>query len=141
MDKKIVLVSHGELSKGMLHSISMIIGENQSLMCFGMMPDQHCSFVSDQIEKLAKENPNTQYIVVADLLGGSVCNSCMSLIELPNVKLVSGMNMGLIIELLFAPAPMEDEDIKEKIELCKNGITQITQSFINDESSIDEDFF
>lgn len=142
MNKKIILVSHGKLSKGMLHSIQMIVGENEALSCLSMMPGEHYSVVTDQVEALAKASPDTQYIVVADLLGGSVCNGCIPLIELPNVKLVSGMNMGLIIELLFAPAPMNDEDIAEKIQLCKEGIVEISQDYIAmQEESSDDEFF
>lgn len=141
MNKKIILVSHGKLSEGMFHSLKMIIGENDSLSYLGMLPGEHYSVVSDQVEKLAKENPDTQYIVVADLLGGSVCNGCIPLLELPNIKLVSGLNMGLVIELLFAPAPMSEEDINEKIELSKDGIIQISKSFIAKQASSDDEFF
>ncbi|WP_249029044.1 PTS sugar transporter subunit IIA [Tannockella kyphosi] len=140
MKKNVVLVSHGELCKGMAHSLKMIIGENESLLSLSMMPGEHDSVVSDQIEKMATDNPNVQYVVVSDLYGGSVGNGCIPLLELPNVKLVSGMNMGLVIELLFAPAPMSDDQINEKINLCKEGIVQISKIETNDQVD-DEDFF
>ncbi len=141
MDKKIILVSHGELSEGMFNSLKMIIGENEHLSFLRMMPGEHYSVVCDQVEKLAKDNPNTQYIVIADLLGGSVCNGCVPLIQLPNVKLISGMNMGLVIELLFAPAPLSDEDINEKINLSKSGIIQISASYIAEQEDSNDEFF
>lgn len=141
MDKKIILVSHGELSKGMMHSLKMIIGENDSLLSLSMMPGEHYSVVSDQVEKLAKENPNTQFIVVGDLLGGSVCNGCMQLITMDNVKVVAGMNMGLVIELLFAPAPMSDKDINEKIALAKDGMVHLDSSYIEANDDSDDEFF
>ena len=141
MDKKIILVSHGKLSAGMLHSVQMIVGENEALSCLGMMPGEHYSIVSDQVAKMAKENPDTQFIVVADLLGGSVCNGCMTLIQEENVKLVSGLNMGLVIELLFAPAPMSDEDIQAKIEACKEGIVHISTKYIEKQNISNEDDF
>lgn len=90
---------------------------------------------------MAKENPETQFIVVADLLGGSVCNGCIPLIENENIKLVSGMNMGLVIELLFAPAPMSNQDIQEKIEACKDGIVLVSNEYINSQDQSDDDFF
>lgn len=141
MDKKIVLVSHGELSHGMYHSLQMIIGKNDNLYHLKMMPGEHYSVVCDEVEKMAKENPETQFIVVADLLGGSVCNGCIPLIENENIKLVSGMNMGLVIELLFAPAPMSNQDIQEKIEACKDGIVLVSNEYINSQDQSDDDFF
>lgn len=38
--------------------------------------------------------------------------------------------MGLVIELLFAPAPMSDEDIQAKIEACKEGIVHISTKYL-----------
>lgn len=142
MEKKIILVSHGNLSKGMLHSLQMIIGENAALSSYSMMLGEHYSVVSDQVETLAKQNPDIQYIIIADLLGGSVCNGCFPLIQESNVKLVSGMNMGLVIELLFAPSPMSDEDIDDKIKLCKEGIVQISNKYITEQNEgSDDEFF
>ena len=136
MDKKIILVSHGKLSAGMLHSVQMIVGENEALTCLRMMPGEHYSVVSDQVAKMAQENPNT------DLLGGSVCNGCMPLVQEKNVKLISGLNMGLVIELLFAPAPMSDEDIQAKIEACKKGIVHISTKYMEEQNqSNDDEFF
>lgn len=120
----------------------MIVGENEALTCLGMMPGEHYSVVSDQVAKMAQENPNTQFIVIADLLGGSVCNGCMPLVQEKNVKLISGLNMGLVIELLFAPAPMSDEDIQAKIEACKKGIVHISTKYMEEQNqSNDDEFF
>lgn len=114
--KKIILVSHGELSKGMLHSVQMIIGENQDLTSMGMMPGEHYQPMVDRIEGLVREHPGTQYIIVADLLGGSVCNGMTALLSYPNLKLLAGMNMGLIINLVLSEGALSDEEIDAKVE-------------------------
>lgn len=38
MEKKVILVSHGKLSEAMMHSVQMIIGKNEALSCYGIMP-------------------------------------------------------------------------------------------------------
>lgn len=142
MEKKVVLVSHGKLSEGMLHSIQMIIGKNEAVSCYGMMPGEHYSIVVEAIEAEAKANTETQYIIIADLFGGSVCNGCTSLINLPNVKLISGMNMGLVIEMVLAEAPVSDEMIAEGIESCKVGITHVSNDLVKSQNNnSDENFF
>lgn len=142
MEKKVILVSHGKLSEGMMHSVQMIIGKNESLACYGMMPGEHYSLIVDVIEKEAKANPETQYIIIADLFGGSVCNGCTSITDLSNVKLISGMNMGLVIEMVLAPAPVSDEMIAEGLESCKQGITHVSNDLVKSQSdNLDENFF
>lgn len=142
MEKKVILVSHGKLSEGMMNSIQMIIGKNEALSCYGMMPGEHYSIIVDAIEKEAKVNSETQYIIIADLFGGSVCNGCTSLTSLSNVKLISGMNMSLVIEMVLAPAPVTDEMIAEGIESCKPGITHVSNDLVKSQSNnSDENFF
>ena len=119
MDKKIILVSHGKLSEGMLHSVRMIVGENADISCMGMMPGEHYQPMVDEVERLLNEHPDTQYLVVADLLGGSVCNGMTALTKYPNMKLIPGMNMGLVINLLLSPGALSDEEIDAKIPEAK----------------------
>lgn len=137
MDKKMILVSHGKLSAGMLHSVQMIVGENPDISCMGMMPGEHYQPMVDEVERLLKENPDTQYLVVADLLGGSVCNGMTALTGYPNMKLIAGMNMGLVINLLLAPGPLSDEEIDAKINEAK----AINQRVVLEESSGGSDDF
>lgn len=137
MDKKMILVSHGKLSAGMLHSVQMIVGENPDISCMGMMPGEHYQPMVDEVERLLKENPDTQYLVVADLLGGSVCNGMTALTGYPNMKLIAGMNMGLVINLLLAPGALSDEEIDAKINEAK----AINQRVVLEESSGGSDDF
>lgn len=119
MEKKIILVSHGKLSEGMAHSVQMIVGKNPDLSYIGMLPGEHYQPMVDAVEQQLKENPDTQYLVVADLLGGSVCNGMTTLTGYSNMKLIAGMNMGLVIALLLTPGAMTDEEIDQRIEEAK----------------------
>ena len=139
MDKKIILVSHGKLSAGMLHSVQMIVGEREDLSCYGMLPGEHYQPIVDTIEAEVTAHPDTQYIVIADLLGGSVCNGMMTLIHYENLKLVAGMNMGLVINLLLEPEALTDEVMDAKIKEAKDIIVRVRPESL--EKTEEEDFF
>lgn len=142
MDKKVILVSHSTLASAMAESIQMIIGKNDNLMSFGFERDIYCGDIVASIKDMAYNNKDTQYIVIADLLGGSVCNECIVLAHISNVKVISGMNMKLIIELLLEESPISDEIIEEKIRICKDGIINISEETIRKKmSDLKEDFF
>ena len=138
MNKKIILVSHGKLSAGMLHSVQMIVGENPDVSCMGMLPGEHYQPMVDEVERQLKENPDTQYIVVADLLGGSVCNGLTTLTGYPNIKLIEGMNMGLVISLILSPGALSDEEIDAKILEAKDMNHRVLLEKTEDS---EEDFF
>lgn len=138
MNKKIILVSHGKLSEGMFHSMQMIVGENEDLSYMSMMPGEHYQPMVDKVEAELKTHPDTQYLVVADLLGGSVCNGMTTLTGYPNMKLIAGMNMGLVIGLLLTPGSLTDEEIDAKINEAKAMNHRVV---LAKAETTDEDFF
>ena len=68
-------------------------------------------------------NSETEYVLMTDLLGGSVNNLLMQLCEYKNVFVVTGMNLGLLLELYLSS---ENEQTKvaalKAIESSKNNI-------------------
>lgn len=137
-EKKVILASHGELSKGMLHSVQMIAGKNEDLTCMGMMPGEHYQPMVDAVEKEVKENPDVQYIILTDLYGGSVCNGMTMLTGYPNVRLLAGMNMGLVINILLTPGKISDELLNEIIEESRNSLKKVEPIQIEEQ---EEEFF
>lgn len=137
-EKKVILASHGELSKGMMHSVQMIAGKNEDLTCMGMMPGEHYQPMVDAVEKEVTENPEVQYIILTDLYGGSVCNGMTMLAGYPNVRLLTGMNMGLVINLLLTPGKISDELLDEIIEESRNSLKKVEPVQVKEE---EEEFF
>lgn len=94
--QKYYLLEQGKLSEGMLHSIQMIVGEIPDVSCIEMLQGKYNQQPVDAVEKKLKENLDIQYIVIADLFGGRVCNVMSLVTGYPNMKMVAGMNMGLV---------------------------------------------
>ena len=111
--KHIILISHGKLSEGMYNSVKMIIGDIANVTYYGLMPGEDNNEICLKVEEYMKfHGMQNQYILVADLLGGSVSNSVAKLSEKENVFIVNGMNMGLVIALVLEPKDMiTKEDI------------------------------
>ena len=84
---KIILASHGDLSKGMLNSVSMIVGElAKDIETYSLYPG---------------ENPK-DYVIVCDVKGGSVYNALLQTCNNERVNLISGMNMNMVLELVIS---------------------------------------
>lgn len=126
----------------MKHSAEMIIGERPDLSFYGLLPGMLCDDIIAEIRKRIEAKPDTQFLLVADFSGGSMCNAAMSLLAFGNVKLVAGMNLMLVIELLEdGDEALGDEQIAEKIELAKKGTKQITPESIASAAAGDDEFF
>lgn len=120
---KLVLASHGALAQGMADSLKMIVGEGASRLevyCLhpGENPDDYAKAKKQEIE--ASEET---HIFVADIQGGSVHTALMQLTSIHNVFVISGMNMPLVMELMFAVHDdIQEADIMKIVEGARAGI-------------------
>lgn len=141
MKTRIILISHGDLAKGMAHSAQMIAGANSDLLYYGLQPGEHPSQITNKIKSQIVANAEYQFIIVVDIFGGSVCNQGMELLEFENVRLLSGMNLSLIIELLISADMISDEDLKEKVSNAQRGIKMLSKTILAEQSEIEKEFF
>ena len=118
----IFIVSHGELSKGIRNSAEMITGENKRVETFSLKPGES-PIIAEAIQERINGREEEEFLILADILGGSVYNSCLRLALNKNVRIISGMNLSLVIEIFLL---LPDENIDEQIELiigrAKDGI-------------------
>ena len=110
---KFVLASHGELAEGIYSSVRLIMGESADLhtVCaYTQGPDD----ILKKIEKLFETFEETdEIIVMTDLLGGSVNSAFAQLLSKRKFWLVTGVSLGLVMELLLIK---EGDEIQKKIE-------------------------
>ncbi len=135
--KKVILASHGKLSEGMYDSVRMIIGNVEDLTYFGLKEGQDNNEIADLVKGYMDENgKKSQYIIVCDLLGGSVSNAVSRFSMLDNVYVINGMNMGLVISLLLEQGVLDPGRISELIEESKTGIGLVSLNSSADEDDI-----
>lgn len=89
----IILASHGCLASGMKSAVEMILGKADYMRCYDLKTYKMPSAILDELRG-TKHN-----IIITDLLGGSINNALMELME-DNI-LITGMNLGLVLELCF----------------------------------------
>lgn len=125
--RKIILASHGELSRGLLDSAKMILGDLANCASsYSLYPGESALDFALEMEKTILENKETEYIVLSDLYGASVCTAMLRLTTLPNVKLFSGMNLNMVLELLTRfNDELSNEDIDQLIEESRTGIQSV----------------
>ena len=127
----IVLLSHGPLAEALLESARLIAGdiENAAYLCLeeGDNPQDF----KKEIEKLL--NSFTQRkLVMVDLLGGTPCNSFVSVVNSlkSEVLAVSGMNLPMLLEVVGSRKSMTDTELSNCTqETGKESICNINERF------------
>lgn len=141
MGRKIVLVSHNGLAEGVLGAATMICGQNDELCAFGLAPDGSVAELGKKVRALAEAHAEDQVIVLADLLGGSVCNQCLEeLAGLKNVKIVAGLSLPLLLAIAGRDGELSDEEIDGAVAEA-TGMTKRVELDLDAAPDTEEDFF
>ena len=135
---KIILASHGGLSKGMKDSVSMIVGDlAKDVETYSLLSGENPEDFYQEVLNEAKESEE-QFLILCDIKGGSVHTALSKLAVLDNVMVFSGMNMGLVLDVVMKSlnGNFELADANDLIVAAKDGMTVMNGMTSED----DEDF-
>ena len=126
MEKRIVIATHAMFSEGIASSLKMIFGDAVPVECITAYVDLSVDY-QDKLEKIVSEHDyeHAELVVLTDILGGSVNNEFMGLLDKYNFHLITGINLALLFEVVTCPAedltanlPSIVEQAREHIVLC-----------------------
>lgn len=141
----IIVATHGNFAKGIMDSIKLICGQQDNVTCYCAYVDGDNevdgSRITADLTRLLDSFPEDEEIIVlADLLGGSVCNEFIKLSQHRPFHLISGLNLALLMEIIFADE-ITKESIEEIIGIARNAIVYVNQLVEEDNSSDEFDSF
>lgn len=98
----IVLISHGDMAKGMLNAAGMFFGEAElsQVVTVSLQPaDSPEEFDVKLTKAIETCDTGDGVIVMADLLGGTPCNRAAYKCS-DKVHVITGMNLSMLVEML-----------------------------------------
>ena len=130
MKRKIILASHGELSKGLADTARMIIGNVAAeIQCYCLKPGQTADSFAKELTAEILAEPEQEFVILSDLYGASVCSALSALLVYPNVRLFTGMNINMLLVIcLEYPEKLSDEDIQKIVLDARSGIKALSAS-------------
>ncbi|CAM3695043.1 PTS sugar transporter subunit IIA [Erysipelothrix urinaevulpis] len=136
MDYQILLASHGKLASGLLSSVEIILGKQDSISVIDAYTTDNYD-LEKEITSFFNKNQKP-CVVVTDILGGSVHTKLKELKEEYQYHLLTGMNLALVLNLALKLETMSIEDaLSESCEEAKQSICIDTDVALEIE---DEDF-
>lgn len=126
--KHIVIGAHGNLAEAFLETVRMIAGTEQTscIHAIGMKENMDPQAFIKKAEELIDEDRDGEYLLLADLFGASPCNSLFMAFQHCRYRLVTGLNLGMVLEVLFQFDDMSLEEAAEHmVEIGKGGIQNV----------------
>jgi fructoselysine and glucoselysine-specific PTS system IIA component len=126
--RKFLIATHGTFAAGIKSSLDIIVGAMDNVFLIQAYVDENRSIETEIKEIIEKIGNNDELIVFADILGGSVTNMLLQHALRPNVHIVSGFNLPLVIEIILADAETPAEEvINSAIENAKEQMVYVNK--------------
>ncbi|WP_086314094.1 PTS system, mannose-specific IIA component [Enterococcus sp. 7F3_DIV0205] len=139
MKPKLILMSHGNMAAETLHSAKMIVGELIDAEVVSMTEADGMYGTTKKLVQILDSLGNRQVLILADLKGGTPCNvGMMQMSEHPNLRVLSGLNLAMVIEAAVSQIEQIDELTDYLCGIGKNAIEKIELPELDDEDGYEE---
>jgi len=126
--RKFLIATHGTFAAGVKSSLDIIAGAMEHVFLIQAYLDDTVS-VEEQISQVMNQISETdELLIFTDILGGSITNQILQHGLRPNVHVISGFNLPLLIEVVMADTdtPVE-ETIAAAIDSAKEQMTYVNK--------------
>ncbi len=124
MKPRLVLMSHGRLAEELQKSAQMIMGEIDGVTAIAMLESDGLEGTRAKLRRVMDTlGAGAEVLVCADLLSGTPCNvAVQAMYEYPNLRVLTGLNLAMVIE--YAVSDLEDLDEMAKYlwEVGQSGV-------------------
>ncbi len=120
---KIVVVSHGSFSKGLVESVQMLAGKQEKLVAYGLYPEETVTTLTEKLEaEIKATDMNEDILFLTDLFHGSPFNAVVSLMRDYKFFHVTGISLPLMLEAVLERSA--DLPVQEIVDNLVNSAAQ-----------------
>ena len=130
---KYLIASHVTFSKGTKDFLDFMIGTNANVYTL-------CAFLDDQSldqlinNKIKEIGVYDQLLIFVDIHGGSVEQALfLKFCDDAHVKIISGYNLALVMEIIFQNKVLNDDEIQLCINSCHSSIVNLKKTNLSDD--------
>ena len=135
---KVLIATHGMMASGVVNTLSLFTDCN-NIRYLNAYVDE--SDYTQQIVDFINQIDETETaIIFTDIIGGSVNQKVVAMNHRKNVKIITGFNLALILEIIMSDAT-QDEQIEVIIEQAREQMKLIKLDLLQDSNDNEALFF
>lgn len=125
----VVIVTHGKLAREFRAALEHVVGPQEQIETISIGPDDDLDARrADMLAALGKVDSGDGVVVLTDMFGGSPSNLAISAMEQPNVEVIAGVNLPMLVKLASVRAECGlDEAIGQAQEAGRKYISVASQ--------------
>lgn len=144
--KYLLLVSHGEFSKGLKNSLSMFAADKiDDVIEVGLKKGESVDQLADRFAKqLAALDKNADFLVLGDMIGGSplttICNVLAQHGLLETATILGGMNFPMALNAIMLKDSLNGDNLVETVlNEAKSALKEFKPKIAGDEDDDEEE--
>lgn len=103
----VVVVTHGDIGKEMIAATLRIIPDAKHLRSVAVTLDMPPEEITSQIRNaISSLHGVLGVLLLTDMFGGTPSNICLTFLDEPNLEVISGVNLPMLIKLASAESKM-----------------------------------
>lgn len=120
----VVVAAHGTLAESLVSTAEGIVGPLEQTRVVNLLPGEGLEVARSKLRGAVQAvDTGEGVILLADLFGGTPCNSCLSILDEGHLEVVTGVNLPMLLKL----ASMRAGDLHECAEeLVRYGQRNVT---------------
>lgn len=126
--RKILIATHEKYAEGIKAAAELILGPQPGVSAI-------CAYVEDialkdQLEQyFAQCEEEDEVVILTDIFGGSVNQTCMEYINRPGTHLLTGVNLALLLQIItMEQLPGEAQAFQAEVEEAREQISYVNES-------------
>jgi mannose/fructose/sorbose-specific phosphotransferase system IIA component len=111
----IVIVTHGKMALELANSVKMVFGSLDHVHPVCFTADMELDDLQEEVRKVAEGYADQPLIFMTDMFGGSAFNVSSAVMKKGIDILVAGVNMPLLLDVLFSRDAHDIKSIQKEI--------------------------
>ncbi|HET9148224.1 MAG TPA: PTS sugar transporter subunit IIA [Acetobacteraceae bacterium] len=96
----LVLVTHGNLGIALREAMEHVVGAQRHVATVSVESDADIESQRGEIaSRVAEVDTGDGVVVLTDMFGGTPCNLAMSMMNRPDVEVIAGVNLPMLVKL------------------------------------------
>ncbi len=121
----IVIVTHGSLAAAFVESAEHVVGEQRQVEALSLKTGDSMEQRREElVQAVNRVNAGKGVIILTDMFGGFASSLAMSLLSMPMVEVISGVNLPMLVKLF---SKRQDSSLSE----CAIAAQEAGQKYIN----------
>ena len=109
----LVVVGHGDLPQALLRAAESVLAGVTQMQAICLHPDSDPNAISGEIEAAMREVDSGEgVLIMTDMMGGTPTNAALAMLNHPNVEVVTGVNLPMLLKMPF----LKDKTVREAAE-------------------------